>query len=130
MKQRVHSIDSDFVVLSPDKRATIETADAGLYERLDTDYGGFSGHELIACHTFDEDWPTWEIHPHGDEIVILLSGDTTLVLQQDHGEHRVRLSEPGAYVIVPRNTWHTARTSATTKMLFITPGEGTENRPV
>jgi hypothetical protein len=31
-------------------------------------------------------------------------------------------------VVVPRNTWHTARVSGTTRMLFITPGEGTEIR--
>lgn len=130
MTATVRSIETDFVVLSPGKRATVEPADAGLYERLDADYGAFSGHELIACHSFDGDWPTWEIHPHGDEVVILLSGDITLVLLQDEGEVGMQLSEPGSFVIVPANTWHTARTTVATKLLFITPGEGTRNRAV
>lgn len=32
------------------------------------------------------------------------------------------------FVVVPRGTWHTAKVHAATTMLFITPGEGTENR--
>ena len=34
------------------------------------------------------------------------------------------------HVVVPKGTWHTARTSVPTKMLFVTPGQGTENKPV
>ena len=41
-----------------------------------------------------------------------------------------RLRDPGSYVVVPKGTWHTARTSVPTRMLFMTPGEGTENKPV
>ena len=39
------------------------------------------------------------------------------------------LPEPGAYVLVPRGTWHTAKTSTRCRMLFVTAGEGTEHRP-
>ena len=35
---------------------------------------------------------------------------------------------PGDYVIVPRGTRHTARIRKPARMLFITPGEGTETR--
>ena len=45
-----------------------------------------------------------------------------------HGDETVRLSEPGAFVIVPRGTWHTAKVNVPTTMLFVTPGQGTENR--
>ena len=78
---------------------------------------------------FSEDWPTWEIHPHGDEFVYLLEGDTDFVLYTEDGEETVRVNEPGSYVVVPQNTWHTARPYAPTKMLFVTPGEGTLNQP-
>jgi hypothetical protein len=33
-------------------------------------------------------------------------------------------------VIVPKGTWHTARIEHKAKMIFITPGEGTRNRPL
>ncbi len=123
-------IETDFVVLSADKRATIEHWDDTLYERLNADYADFAGHELIACHSFDSDWPTWEIHPNGDEIVVLLEGEATFVLQVGDDTSELSLARPGEYVVVPRNTWHTAKIAGTAKMLFITPGQGTENRPV
>lgn len=124
------SLARDFVVLSPDKRATVETADAGLYQRLDENYQDFAGHELIALHQFDSDWGSWEIHPHGDEVVVLVSGEITFVLQLPDGESSVTLSEAGSYVIVPRNVWHTARTDVSCSVLFITPGQETQHAAV
>jgi mannose-6-phosphate isomerase-like protein (cupin superfamily) len=78
---------------------------------------------------FTQDWSTWEMHPRGEEVVMLLSGSATLVLEVDGDERRVQLSEGGSYVVVPRGAWHRAETSEPTAMLFITPGEGTEHRP-
>ncbi|MBV9190616.1 MAG: cupin domain-containing protein [Betaproteobacteria bacterium] len=71
-------------------------------------------------------WPTWERHPAGDEIVCLLSGRATFVLEDGK---RIDVGEPGEFVIVPKGTWHTAKTTVPTKMVFVTPGEGTENKP-
>ena len=84
---------------------------------------------LMTCFSFDADWPSWERHPAGEEAVILLSGAVELLLETPGGIQSVTLSEPGSYVLVPRDTWHTAKTRVPTKMLFITPGAGTENRP-
>jgi len=70
------------------------------------------------------------MHPAGDEIVCLVSGDVTFVLERNGGEASIRLCEPGAYVVVPKGTWHTARTRVVTTMIFLTPGQGTQNRPV
>ena len=128
MSKPTRSIEKDFVVISPEKSATIESFDSTLYERLDKNYGGFRGCELISCYEFSEDWSTWEMHPKGDEVVILLSGEVTLVMQLDDGERSVSLKKIGEYAIVPKCTWHTAKTSVKTKMLFITPGEGTQNK--
>jgi mannose-6-phosphate isomerase-like protein (cupin superfamily) len=69
-----------------------------------------------------------EMHPNGDEVVCLLSGRATMVLEIDGREKLVELDEPGAYVIVPQGTWHTARTNEPCRMLFITAGEGTQHR--
>lgn len=123
-------IAQEFVVLSPDKKATPVALTPDLYERLDVDFGSFKGHELIACHEFSGNWPSWEIHPHGDEIVVLLSGAATFLLEVEGGHRNVEMSQAGQYVIVPKGTWHTAHIRKQAKLLFITPGEGTENRPV
>ncbi|NMO21235.1 cupin domain-containing protein [Pyxidicoccus fallax] len=78
---------------------------------------------------FTEDWATWERHPAGDEVVVLLSGKADLILEVDGREQRVTLQKPGEFVSVPKGVWHTARTSTPCSMLFVTPGAGTENRP-
>jgi mannose-6-phosphate isomerase-like protein (cupin superfamily) len=83
---------------------------------------------LMSAFTFSEPWATWERHPAGEELVMLLSGAATLVLEESGEERAVFLREPGAYVLVPRNVWHTARTTVPTTMLFLTPGAGTEHR--
>ncbi|HZX81345.1 MAG TPA: cupin domain-containing protein [Lysobacter sp.] len=86
--------------------------------------------QLMSAFTFDEPWASWERHPAGEELVMLLSGAAEVVLELPGGENVVALSAVGDYVLVPPNIWHTARTSVPTTMLFLTPGAGTEHRPV
>ena len=121
-----HDLDSTFVVLQPDQSAALVEVTPTVFEELDRRFGGFKGRVLVSSFSFDCDWSTWERHPAGDELVCLLSGRATLVLE---GLGMEELSEPGSYVLVPKGTWHTARTTVPTRMLFVTPGEGTENRP-
>lgn len=85
---------------------------------------------LMSAFTFCEPWAMWERHPAGAELVMLLSGAATVVLEEQGEERTFELSEPGAYVLVPPNVWHTARTAVSTTMLFLTPGAGTEHRPI
>ncbi|HEY0938800.1 MAG TPA: cupin domain-containing protein [Steroidobacter sp.] len=85
---------------------------------------------LMTAFTFSQPWPNWERHPAGEELVLLLTGEATLTLQLEDGEKDIVLDTPGAYVLVPPNTWHTAKTKVTTTMLFLTPGAGTDHRPV
>jgi len=83
---------------------------------------------LMSAFTFSEAWATWERHPGGEELVMLISGEATVLLEESDGERSVQLREPGAYVLVPRNVWHTARTTVPTTMLFLTPGAATEHK--
>jgi len=116
-----------FAVLKPDLLLDQLAVSPDIYQRLDEQYDGFRSHALISAHRFVEDWPTWEKHPSGDEMVILLSGRAELRLRRETGDESIELDEPGAYVIVPRDTWHTARIAQAASMLFITPGEGTQH---
>jgi oxalate decarboxylase/phosphoglucose isomerase-like protein (cupin superfamily) len=68
------------------------------------------------------------MHPAGDEVVVLLSGAAEMVLDRGDGKETVSLRQPGSFVIVPKGTWHTARIAEPTSMLFVTPGEGTQNK--
>ena len=85
---------------------------------------------LVSEWTFTEDWQGWERHPAGEELVMLLAGSATLVLEEAGQERSIPLSRAGSYVLVPRNVWHTARTAVPATLLFLTPGAGTEHRPV
>jgi mannose-6-phosphate isomerase-like protein (cupin superfamily) len=118
---------NNFVILTDKFRAETVEVTQDLYQRLDEEYRELAGHLLVSSYAFDDDWPTWEVHPAGDEFVILVSGDVELVLAKEGGDETIRLSEPGTFVIVPRNTWHTARVRCHSVMMFITPGEGTIN---
>ena len=123
-----NQIEKDFIVLGPSKVASIENSDATLYERLDANYDNFIGHELISCYEFEHDWSSWEVHPNGDEIVLLISGNVTFVLQSESGETYIKLSEHGQYVVVPNGVWHTAKVKEKSKLLFVTPGQGTQHK--
>jgi mannose-6-phosphate isomerase-like protein (cupin superfamily) len=85
---------------------------------------------LMSAFSFSENWPSWERHPAGEELVMLLSGSAVLLLEEASGERALRLDTVGSYVLVPQGLWHTARTTQPTTLLFLTPGAGTEHRPV
>lgn len=127
MKQ---SLLNEFIIIKPDKSTNIEKADAGLYQRLETDYDGFEGCDMVSCFEFKEDWTSWEIHPNGDEIIVLLSGNVQFILETNEGNESVQLTEQGSFTIIPKNTWHTAKTHAPSRLLFITPGQGTQHKNV
>jgi mannose-6-phosphate isomerase-like protein (cupin superfamily) len=124
------NLASSFVVLDANHAATPVDVTPTIFEELDERFDRFKGRLLVSCFGFESDWPTWERHPAGDEIVCLLSGNARMVLDRDGVEEVTDLRDPGSYVVVPKGMWHTARTSVATKMLFITPGEATENKPI
>jgi uncharacterized protein YjlB len=123
------SLSSTYVVLGDNGDAIPVTVSDHFFEDLESKFGDFKGKRLISHFTFDKDWETWEIHSAGEEVVCLLSGQVDLILEQGGVEHTVQLSTSGSYVLVPRGIWHTARVHTPSSMLFITPGEGTQNRP-
>ncbi|HEX5588203.1 MAG TPA: cupin domain-containing protein [Acidimicrobiia bacterium] len=83
---------------------------------------------LVLYDRQDASWTTWERHPAGEEVVVLVSGRVDLLQEIDGEVHTVELT-PGMAVINPRNVWHTADVHEPGQALFITPGRGTENRP-
>ena len=82
---------------------------------------------LVSVHTFTSDWPTWEMHPVGAELVYVFAGRMTLIQEDPDGTRREVVLAAGQAAINPPGVWHTAKVSETTTALFITAGEGTLN---
>lgn len=124
-----HALEQTRFVLGPDGRGTLKEDSPDFYAELDREHDGFRGCALVAEYRFETPWGGWEMHPEGDEVVYLVSGDVDFVLWVDDAERIVRVQQPGSYVVVPSGTWHTARPHAPTVMLFITPGRNTQHAP-
>jgi mannose-6-phosphate isomerase-like protein (cupin superfamily) len=99
----------------------------GFWEGIDTDESLLG--TLVAAFVSPEDWPHWEMHPHGEEVLVLLDGRMTMIFDEPAGERRVEMA-PGATCIVPRGVWHRALVPETSKFVAITYGSGTTHRPI
>jgi mannose-6-phosphate isomerase-like protein (cupin superfamily) len=88
---------------------------------------------LCSAFSFDTPWPSWECHPAGAELVLLLKGAASLIFEQNGVETRQNLNQPGDFVLVPAGVWHTAdpmsNVDSPCTLMFFTPGAGTEHKP-
>ena len=87
-----------------------------------------AGARLVTMGRQTESWTSWERHPAGEELVLLLNGRVDLIQDIDGEEHRIEL-QAGEGVLNPPGVWHTADVHEPGDALFITPGAGTEHRP-
>jgi quercetin dioxygenase-like cupin family protein len=84
---------------------------------------------IVSLFRFEEPWTSWEVHPHGHEVVCCLQGRMTLHQELPDGSSHSHELGPGDYAINPPGAWHTADTDGPVVALFITAGKGTTNRP-
>ena len=84
---------------------------------------------LVSMFSFTEDWPSWEMHPQGAEVVLCTSGSMTLHQEHPDGRGESVTLHPGEYAINPPGVWHTADIESEATGVFITAGAGTQHRP-
>jgi mannose-6-phosphate isomerase-like protein (cupin superfamily) len=84
---------------------------------------------LVGVYPQSTDWPHWEMHPNGHELLVMLDGRLEITLDQD-GRRSTALLEPGGALLVPPGVWHVAKVLEPGRMLGVTYGEGTEHRPL
>jgi mannose-6-phosphate isomerase-like protein (cupin superfamily) len=114
-----------YVKLDADDRGRAVPVDACFWREIDS-RPEYAHGRLVMTFTFDRDWPTWEVHPAGEEIVTVLAGEMHFVLHGADGDETFLL-RAGETCIVPRNTWHTAKIAGSCTALFVTPCAGTRN---
>jgi mannose-6-phosphate isomerase-like protein (cupin superfamily) len=85
---------------------------------------------LIAVFAFSNPWENWEMHPEGDELVLVLEGQVDFHLELNPGEVDVFTLRVGNSILVPKGLWHTCKTNQYTKLLHVTAGRNTINRSV
>jgi len=131
-KAGTYALAENYLRLKPDASVDVLSVDETFRPGLMRgQLGNFNYEFLVSRFDFTVDWPTWEVYPNGDEIVFLLSGAAKLHLENPDGEaSSLMINQPGDYIFLPRGNWHTVKISQPTSMLFITAGEGTENRPL
>jgi quercetin dioxygenase-like cupin family protein len=123
-------LDATFVHLGLGSTATPLPGFTWSAEYLTAYESRFEGDGRLVCISpQSETWDSWERHPAGEELVLLLSGRVDVVQELEDGEHVIAL-RPGQALINPANVWHTARVHEPGTALFITPGRGTEHRPL
>lgn len=83
---------------------------------------------LVMIETSPTDWPAWECHSEGDELVVVLEGEADFIQQIDGGERRFAVCA-GDTVINPAGVWHTANVTKPLRAIYITPCPGTQHRP-
>lgn len=129
----VHRIADHPIHLGLGATATAEPAFTGAldwYEAYERRHAadGAEG-RLVSLHSFNEPWAMWEMHPHGSEAVLCLSGQLTLHQQGADGRVSTWVLQAGQYAINPPGIWHTADVAGPASVLFVTAGAGTQHRP-
>jgi mannose-6-phosphate isomerase-like protein (cupin superfamily) len=101
-----------------------DATDSGIQRLIGSEKG-----RLVSAVSMGADWTHWEMHPAGDEILFMIEGKATFVLNLADGLREVALSA-GRLLVVPKGVWHTAKVSEPARLLAITAGTGTQHRPV
>jgi len=83
---------------------------------------------MMAIYLVEADWPQWEMHPHGEEVLVLLDGRLDMQMDDGAAQYTAEM-HAGTTLIVPAGTWHRALVRAPGKLLGFTYGPGTEHRP-
>ena len=84
---------------------------------------------LVSVYEFTQSWDSWEMHPAGDELVVCLGGEITLIQEGADTIGTAVTLRSFEYAVNAAGVWHTADVSKGATVLFVTAGQGTAHRP-
>ncbi|MEZ5382488.1 MAG: cupin domain-containing protein [Microthrixaceae bacterium] len=120
----VIDLEGEVIGLRADGIARLMAHAAGPPLRLD-------GHTIGLSRLTGDTMPphNGEMHPDGDEVLIMVSGAIDVDLELDAGAETVRV-DPGQALIVPQGVWHLIRLVEPGQLVNITPGPRGDYRPL
>ena len=86
---------------------------------------------LVMAGDTTADWDHWEMHPHGDELIMVVRGAVRIHLDAPDDPtptEPIELAAP-QLVSMPAGTWHTMDVIEPARVVTITWGAGTQHRP-
>lgn len=93
------------------------------FRKASRDPGAMDGRLLALHHVSsarDVHYPDWEMHPAGDELLIVASGSLSVEYRQGETTHTAALPSPAAF-IVPAGVWHRVIVHESSVLIAITP---------
>jgi quercetin dioxygenase-like cupin family protein len=99
---------------------------ASLDEEPESEIERFEFHGCTCGVSAFRGRPPWEKHTAGDELLLILVGETKLTVLEDRGP-TVRELSSGQLAVVPRGRWHSNDAPDGVTMLTLTPSEGSEH---
>ena len=86
---------------------------------------------LVMASEMSDDWDTWEMHPEGDELIMVVRGAVRVHVDHPGGppiETPVVVAAPHL-VSMPAGAWHTMDVVEPARVVTVTWGSGTRHRP-
>jgi mannose-6-phosphate isomerase-like protein (cupin superfamily) len=113
--------------LDPNAVASMDQVDlATLTAEPESCIGNFDFHGCTGGVSAFRGRPPWEFHGGGDELLLILAGQSELTVFSN-GRREVRTLLPGQLAIVPQGHWHSNSAPDGVTMLWITPSEGNDH---
>jgi mannose-6-phosphate isomerase-like protein (cupin superfamily) len=99
---------------------------AALGKEPDSPIGHFSFHGCVCGVAAFSGRPPWERHTAGDELLLVLAGESLLTVVEGDSTFSQSFSA-GHLAIVPQGRWHSNEATDGVTFLYMTPAEGNEH---
>lgn len=116
----VHNLDRESVA----KMAQVDLAT--LDAEPDSQIRSFNFHGCTGGVSAFRGRPPWELHGAGDELLLILAGQSRLTVLEE-GSSTERLLSVGQLAIVPQGHWHSNDSPTGVTILWLTPTDGNEH---
>jgi mannose-6-phosphate isomerase-like protein (cupin superfamily) len=99
---------------------------ASLDREPDSPIGQFPFHGCVCGVAAFRGRPPWEHHTEGDELLLVLAGESELTILGEEGPEVSKLT-PGQLIVVPQGHWHSNDAPEGVTFLYMTPAHGNEH---